>query len=206
MASKSRALEYVDDQGPGITRKKATHGWAYFDPDGKRITDRDEIDRLNRIALPPAYTDAWFCPKDCGHLLATGIDARGRKQYREIRVPTGGAEKFDGVPRSVVRSRKAEARRERPASRALFREQVVAAESGLDSAQIRVGKESTPGRTELRATTRASGKTRSPAQGQVRFKAKTASCARRDQRCTARRAGAQDAGSAGTAPVPVYQR
>jgi DNA topoisomerase-1 len=50
MASKSLALEYVDDQGPGITRKKAGHGWAYFDPDGKRITDRDEIDRLNRIA------------------------------------------------------------------------------------------------------------------------------------------------------------
>ena len=93
-----RSLEYVDDSGPGITRKKMAHGWAYYDPKGKRITDRNKIDRLNRIALPPAYTDAWYCPKDCGHLLATGIDARGRKQYRynpEFRTRQE-AEKFDG--------------------------------------------------------------------------------------------------------------
>ena len=39
-------------------------------------------DRLNALALPPAYTDAWFCTDFNGHLQATGIDARGRKQYR----------------------------------------------------------------------------------------------------------------------------
>ena len=54
MVSNSSALEYVDDSGPGITRKKLSKGWAYYDPDGKRITNRGEIDRLNRIALPPA--------------------------------------------------------------------------------------------------------------------------------------------------------
>ena len=75
-------LAYVDDQMPGISRSKAGKGWAYTDAHGKRITDREEIDRLNRIALPPAYTDAWFCPSPDGHILATGIDARGRKQYR----------------------------------------------------------------------------------------------------------------------------
>jgi len=75
-------LIYVDDSKPGITRRKAGHGWGYWDAKGKRITDRDEIDRLNRIALPPAYTDAWFCPSPRGHIQATGIDARGRKQYR----------------------------------------------------------------------------------------------------------------------------
>ena len=56
--------------------------WAYFDADGNRITDREEIDRLNAIGLPPAYSDAWFCADPNGHLQATGIDARGRKQYR----------------------------------------------------------------------------------------------------------------------------
>ena len=56
--------------------------WAYFDPEGKRVTDRAEIDRLNAIGLPPAYTHAWFCTDPNGHLQATGIDARGRKQYR----------------------------------------------------------------------------------------------------------------------------
>ena len=67
---------------PGITRNKQKLGWAYYAPDGKRITDREEIDRLNKVALPPAYTDAWYCPYPDGHLQATGIDARGRKQYR----------------------------------------------------------------------------------------------------------------------------
>jgi len=56
--------------------------WAYFDSDGKRITDREEIDRLNAIGLPPAYDNAWFCADPNGHLQATGVDARGRKQYR----------------------------------------------------------------------------------------------------------------------------
>lgn len=75
-------LVYVEDQQPGITRKKMRHGWGYFAPDGSRITDRDAIDRLNRIALPPAYTAAWFCPDPCGHIQATGYDDKGRKQYR----------------------------------------------------------------------------------------------------------------------------
>ena len=75
-------LRHVDDREPGITRTKSGKGWAYFDPDGDRITDQEEIDRLNRIALPPAYVNAWFCPDPNGHIQATGIDARGRKQYR----------------------------------------------------------------------------------------------------------------------------
>ena len=75
-------LIFADDSEPGITRRRIRGKWAYFDPDGARITDRDEIDRLNAIALPPAYVDAWFSPRADAHLLATGIDARGRKQYR----------------------------------------------------------------------------------------------------------------------------
>lgn len=75
-------IVYVDDQCPGITRRKVRHGWGYWDAGGKRITERDEIDRLNAIGLPPAYTDAWFCPDPNGHIQATGYDDRGRKQYR----------------------------------------------------------------------------------------------------------------------------
>ncbi|RYE02470.1 MAG: DNA topoisomerase IB [Sphingomonadales bacterium] len=78
----SHALHYVDDSEAGITRKKVRHGWAYYDPEGARITDRDEIDRLNAIGLPPAYTDAWFCPDPQGHIQAVGWDDKGRKQYR----------------------------------------------------------------------------------------------------------------------------
>ena len=146
MPSKPSALEFVDDSGPGITRKKMSHGWAYYDPTGKRITDRAEIDRLNKIALPPAYTDAWYCPKDCGHLLATGIDARGRKQYRynpEFR-SRQEAEKFDGCAefgRLLPKVRKRVAKD--LARRSLSREQVVASVVRLlDLGGIRVGNES----------------------------------------------------------------
>lgn len=77
------AITYSDDSEPGITRKRVNHdAWGYWDADGKRITDRDEIDRLNAIGLPPAYTDAWFCPDPDGHIQAVGWDEKGRKQYR----------------------------------------------------------------------------------------------------------------------------
>ena len=146
MASQSPALEFVDDGGPGITRRKAGRGWAYFKPDGKRITDRDEIDRLNSVALPPAYTDAWFCPKGCGHLLATGIDARGRKQYRyhpEFRVRQE-AEKFDGCAEFGQLLPKVRKRVAKDLSRrTLSRERVVASVVRLlDHGAIRVGNES----------------------------------------------------------------
>lgn len=98
MASPHQPLIFVDDDLPGISRRRAGKGWAYFDSRGERITDRDEIDRLNAIAFPPAYRDAWFCPAPNGHILATGVDARGRKQYRyhpDFRAAREG-EKFDG--------------------------------------------------------------------------------------------------------------
>jgi len=82
MNSPTSKLIFVDDSLPGITRKGAGTGWAYYDPDGKLIRDKAERERLNAIALPPAYVDCWFCPAPNGHILATGYDAKGRKQYR----------------------------------------------------------------------------------------------------------------------------
>ncbi|WP_226660925.1 DNA topoisomerase IB [Alteriqipengyuania lutimaris] len=90
-------LIFVDDSLPGITRKGAGRGWAYYDPDGELIRDAAERERLNAIALPPAYSDCWFCPAPNGHILATGYDAKGRKQYRyhpEFRA-SRESEKFD---------------------------------------------------------------------------------------------------------------
>jgi DNA topoisomerase-1 len=75
-------LHYIDDTQPGIARKKLRGRFSYFDPDGKRITDPDQIKRINALAVPPAYTDVWICADPRGHLQATGRDARGRKQYR----------------------------------------------------------------------------------------------------------------------------
>lgn len=75
-------LHYVDDTQPGIRRKKRRGAFHYFDSQGVRITDADEIRRINALAVPPAYTDVWICADALGHLQATGRDARGRKQYR----------------------------------------------------------------------------------------------------------------------------
>src|SRR5437764_1297186 len=74
-------LRHSSDSEPGYTRRRKGRYWAYFDGD-KRVTDRATIERLNSIALPPAYRHAWFCKGANGHLQATGIDDRGRKQYR----------------------------------------------------------------------------------------------------------------------------
>ena len=73
-------LVHVDDSLPGISRTRSGVGWRYHDAKGKIIRDRDEIDRLNAIALPPAYEDAWFCPAPNGHILATGYDALGTER------------------------------------------------------------------------------------------------------------------------------
>ena len=81
-AMTKRGLIYVDDGAPGITRRRKGRYWQYFGPDGKRITDRDEIDRLNAIGMPPAYERVWLSPRPNGHIQGVGYDDKGRKQYR----------------------------------------------------------------------------------------------------------------------------
>jgi DNA topoisomerase-1 len=75
-------LRYVSDCQPGITRERRGGGFVYRYPGGAAITDREELGRIKRIAVPPAWTDVWICPYENGHIQATGRDARGRKQYR----------------------------------------------------------------------------------------------------------------------------
>ena len=79
---KALKLHYVDDKKPGITRKLGSKKYAYYTADGKLIKDAAEIARINKLAIPPAYKNVWICPAANGHMQATGIDARGRKQYR----------------------------------------------------------------------------------------------------------------------------
>lgn len=145
IATLGKALIYVDDSLPGISRRRAGRGWSYRNSKGERIFDREEIARLNAIALPPAYTDAWFCPAANGHILATGIDARGRKQYRynpQFRAMRE-EEKFEGLVEfglmlPLVRKRVADDL----ATRNLTRERALASLVRLlDTGQIRIGNE-----------------------------------------------------------------
>src|SRR5690606_32666679 len=78
----STDLHYDDDSQAGISRKRRRGKFVYCLPDGDRVLDPDEIKRINKLAIPPAYTDVWICPDPKGHIQATGRDARGRKQYR----------------------------------------------------------------------------------------------------------------------------
>ena len=138
-------LRHSSDTEPGISRKRVGRYWAYFDPEGNRIKDREEIDRLNAIALPPAYENAWFCVDDNGHLQATGIDARGRKQYRyhpDFRKKRDSA-KYDGLPEfGKVLPRLRRRVEQDLKKRTLTREAVLAAIVRLlDTQHIRIGNE-----------------------------------------------------------------
>ena len=75
-------LNYVDHTQAGITRRKRGAHWHYFSVDGTRITAPEEIARLNKLGVPPAYSRVWFSPDPDGHLQAIGYDAKGRRQYR----------------------------------------------------------------------------------------------------------------------------
>ena len=82
-AAKEAGLVYVSDESPGITRKKqGAKNFTYLDPRGKPIKDRETLDRIRMLAIPPAYRDVWICPNPRGHIQAVGRDDRGRKQYR----------------------------------------------------------------------------------------------------------------------------
>ncbi|MBH1992288.1 MAG: DNA topoisomerase IB [Sphingomonadaceae bacterium] len=139
------SLVHADDSIPGITRRALKRGWAYYGADGARIADRAEIDRLNAIALPPAYGDCWFCPSPFGHIQATGQDDRGRKQYRyhpDFRAARD-ALKYAGCPdfgRALPRLRE---RLEADLSRRTLRKDrtIAAVIRLLDLAKVRVGNE-----------------------------------------------------------------
>jgi DNA topoisomerase-1 len=74
-------LRYVSDATPGFRRQRSGKGFRYRDLDGKAVPKAVK-ERIDKLAIPPAWTDVWICPHANGHLQATGRDVRGRKQYR----------------------------------------------------------------------------------------------------------------------------
>jgi DNA topoisomerase-1 len=143
--ARAAGLRYVSDDRPGITRHRSGRGFSYRSPNGETIRDRAEIARIAAIAIPPAWTQVWICPNPRGHILATGRDARKRKQYRyhpEWRA-LRDATKFDRMAAfasalPAIRTRLTEDL----ALRGLPREKVLAAVvSIIDRTLIRVGNE-----------------------------------------------------------------
>ena len=81
-SAEEAGLQYVSDQRPGYTRKAKGKHFDYFDTEGKPVHDEQRLLRINRLAIPPAWTDVWICSSPNGHIQATGRDARSRKRYR----------------------------------------------------------------------------------------------------------------------------
>jgi DNA topoisomerase-1 len=75
-------LRWFTDDRPGIRRRGRGRGFEYLAADGSPVTDARTLDRIRRLAIPPAWTEVWICPAANGHIQATGRDAKGRKQYR----------------------------------------------------------------------------------------------------------------------------
>ncbi|PAP76636.1 DNA topoisomerase IB [Rubrivirga marina] len=80
MSDTPPGLRYVDDARPGLSRVRRGSGFSYHRPDGSLGSDETR-DRIEALAIPPAWEDVWICSASNGHLQATGRDARGRKQY-----------------------------------------------------------------------------------------------------------------------------
>jgi DNA topoisomerase IB len=80
--ARASGLIYVSDTRPGISRQRCGKGFRYLTPTRRPIAAPAVLERIRKLAIPPAYTDVWICPEPRGHLQATGRDARQRKQYR----------------------------------------------------------------------------------------------------------------------------
>jgi DNA topoisomerase-1 len=81
-AAKAAGLRYVNDGMAGIHRHPGPEGFLYTDAHDEPVSDEATLARIKALAIPPAWTDVWICPRENGHLQATGRDAKGRKQYR----------------------------------------------------------------------------------------------------------------------------
>ena len=80
-AAKAADLLYVNDKQTGIARKQKGNAFAYIF-DSKPLKEKSQIERIRKLSIPPAWTNVWICPKENGHIQATGFDVRKRKQYR----------------------------------------------------------------------------------------------------------------------------
>lgn len=145
LVAKAAGLRYVMDTKPGIRRKRVGRNFSYIGPDGERVRDARELQRIRSLAIPPAWTNVWICPNANGHIQATGRDAKGRKQYRyhprwrEVQEET----KYDRMLLFAVALPQVRARVTQDLARAgLPRERVLATVLRLmERTSIRVGNE-----------------------------------------------------------------
>ncbi|MEV6909959.1 DNA topoisomerase IB [Amycolatopsis sp. NPDC051071] len=74
-------LRRADLGSPGIRRRRRGRGFGYLTPDGAPLKDKETIERIDRLAIPPAWRRVWISPHENAHIQAVGVDAAGRRQY-----------------------------------------------------------------------------------------------------------------------------
>jgi len=79
--AKAIQLVYVNSKDEGIERAGAGKGFKYFFRN-KIVKDKEILKRIRLLVIPPAWKNVWICSLAEGHLQATGLDIRNRKQYR----------------------------------------------------------------------------------------------------------------------------
>lgn len=81
-AARAARLEYARLERPGYSRRRRGRGFTYHDTRGRLINTPAELERIRKLAIPPAWSEVWISPSARAHIQATGRDARGRKQYK----------------------------------------------------------------------------------------------------------------------------
>jgi DNA topoisomerase I len=144
MSKAPAGLTYVTDDAPGFTRVRNGKGFSYR-KGGRAVRDKNTLQRIRTLAIPPAWSDVWISAEKSGHLQATGRDARGRKQHRyhaKFREHRDAA-KFDRLPDFAKALPELRARVTRDMRKqGLPREKVIATIVHLlDTTLIRVGND-----------------------------------------------------------------
>ncbi|RNI26521.1 DNA topoisomerase IB [Rufibacter latericius] len=80
-SAQQAGLRYFPDTKPGLTREQKGKKTTFLNAKGEPITDEKVLERIQKLVIPPAWTNVWICPSANGHIQATGRDDKGRKQY-----------------------------------------------------------------------------------------------------------------------------
>ncbi len=80
-SAKAIRLQYVNDSQPGIQRIRRGKSFSYRYND-EVLKDKEDLLRIKKLVIPPAWENVWICKDPDGHIQVTGFDLRQRKQYR----------------------------------------------------------------------------------------------------------------------------
>ena len=80
-SAKAINLVYVQDTQAGINRVKKGEAFHYY-LGKKQLRDEETLNRIKSLVIPPAWENVWICHLENGHLQATGVDVKNRKQYK----------------------------------------------------------------------------------------------------------------------------